>query len=148
MRFIYPALLERVGKDEIVVSFRDLPECRTSGVNVAEALVEAQDALAEAIAGRIDDDEVIPEPSAQADGEYAVVVPTEIAAKAALTLACRKSGQAQDTLASSLGTDEQALRQMLDPRQNTDTDSINRALRVLGSELVLEVRSLAPVSGE
>lgn len=148
MRFIYPALLERVGEDEIVVSFRDLPECRTSGVNVAEALAEAQDALAEAIAGRIDDDEVVPEPSTQDDGEYSVVVPTEIAAKAALTLACRKSGQAPDALASSLGIDEQALRQMLDPRQDTDTDSINRALRILGSELVLEVRTLAPVSGE
>ena len=85
MRFIYPALLERVSEDEIVVSFRDLPECRTAGSDEAEAFVEAQDALAEAIAGRIDDDEVIPEPSAQVGGEHYVslFLPT-VAAKAAL----------------------------------------------------------------
>ena len=50
MRFLYPALLQRTGVDEIVVSFRDLPECLTSGVDEAEALAEAQDALEEAIA--------------------------------------------------------------------------------------------------
>ena len=148
MRFIYPALLERVGEDEIVVSFRDLPECRTAGSDEAEAFVEAQDALAEAIAGRIDDDEVIPEPSAQVGDEYYVAVPTEVAAKAALTIACRQSGLPVDALAGVLGVDQEAVCRLLDPRQSTDTDSINRALRILGSELVLEVRAVAPVSGE
>ena len=148
MRFIYPALLQRVSTDEIVVSFRDLPECRTAGCDEAEALAEAQDALAEAIAGRIDDDEVIPEPSARAGGEHFVAVPTDLAAKAALALACCRSNLSLDALAGLLGIDQDALCRMLDPRQATDTDSINRALRILGSELVLEVRALAPVSGE
>ena len=148
MRLDYPALLERVGEDEIVVSFRDLPECRTSGSDEAEAFVEAQDALAEAIAGRIDDDEVIPEPSALVDDEYYVAVPTEIAAKAALTVACRQSGLPPAALMGVLGVDQKAVRRLLDPRQSTDTDSITRALRILGSELVLEVRALDPVSSE
>ena len=69
MRFLYPALLQRTGEDEVVVSFRDLPECLTSGVDEAEALAEAQDALEEAIAGRIDDGEPIPVPSARQAGE-------------------------------------------------------------------------------
>ena len=146
MRFIYPALLERVGEDEIVVSFRDLPECHTAGSDEAEAFVEAQDALAEAIAGRIDDDEVIPEPSAQVGDEYYVAVPTEVAAKAALTIACRQSGLPLDALTGVLGVDQEAVCRLLDPRQSTD--SINRALRILGSELVLEVRALAHLSGE
>ena len=30
MRFVYPARLRRTGPDEVVVSFRDLPECLTS----------------------------------------------------------------------------------------------------------------------
>ena len=38
MRFIYPARLRRAGPDEVVVSFRDLPECLTSGRDEAEAL--------------------------------------------------------------------------------------------------------------
>ena len=45
MRFVYPARLRRASADEIVVSFRDLPECLTSGRDEAEALFEAQDAL-------------------------------------------------------------------------------------------------------
>lgn len=61
MRFTYPAQLQRTGVDEIVVSFRGLPECLTSGADETEALVEAADGLEEAIAGRIDDPEPIPE---------------------------------------------------------------------------------------
>ena len=41
MRFVYPAQLRRTGADEIVVSFRDLPECLTSGVDEVDALAEA-----------------------------------------------------------------------------------------------------------
>ena len=63
MRFAYPARLRRTASDEIVVSFRDLPECLTSGTDEAEAFSEAADALEEAIAGRIDDRESIPDPS-------------------------------------------------------------------------------------
>ena len=57
MRFVYPAQLKRAAPDEIVVSFRDLPECLTSGDDREDALREARDALEEAIAGRIDDGE-------------------------------------------------------------------------------------------
>ena len=42
MRFIYPAQLTKAGPSEVVVSFRDLPECLTSGDDEAEALIEAQ----------------------------------------------------------------------------------------------------------
>ena len=41
MRFTYPARLQRFSADEIVVSFRDLPECLTSGADETEALAEA-----------------------------------------------------------------------------------------------------------
>ena len=41
----YPARLNRTGPEEVVVSFRGLPECLTSGADEAEALAEAADAL-------------------------------------------------------------------------------------------------------
>ena len=63
MRFAYAARLQRTGVDEIVVSFRDLPECLTSGTDEAEALFEAADALEEAIAGRMNRTDVILAPS-------------------------------------------------------------------------------------
>ena len=92
MRFLYFAHLWRAGPDEVVVSFRDLPECLTGGEDEEEALFEAQDALEEAIAGRIDDAESIPVPSPALPGEYPVTVPTNMAAKAAFALAVRRSG--------------------------------------------------------
>ena len=84
MRFLYPAELWHAGPDEVVVSFRDIPGCHTSGADEADALEEAQDALEEAIAGRINRGEPIPPPSASFPGEYLVAVPTSMAAKAAL----------------------------------------------------------------
>ena len=92
MRFIYPAQLQRSRVDEIVVSFRDLPECLTSVADETEVLAEAADALVEAIAGRIDDLHPIPEPSTCRSGGYPVSVPADTAVKAALAVALRETG--------------------------------------------------------
>ena len=83
MRFTYPARLRHDSTGEFIVSFRDLPECLTSGATVPDALAEAADVLEEAIAGRIDDAEAIPVPSARRSGEHHVAVPAGTAAKAA-----------------------------------------------------------------
>lgn len=145
MRFQYPAELWQAGPNEVVVSFRDIPECHTSGGDEAEALEEAQDALEEAIAGRINRGEDIPTPSMRLPDERLVSVPTDMAAKAAFVLAFRSSGLTRVSLAKRLGTDEKSVRRMLDPRHGTAPSRIHKALRVLGSELVLEVRELAGV---
>ena len=144
MRFVYFARLQRYSPDEVVVSFRDLPECLTGGEDEAEALVEAQDALEEAIAGRIDDEDPIPVPSAALPSEYPVAVPTNMAAKAAFAIALRRSSLTRSAVAQRLGTDEEEVRRMLDPRHDTPASRVNEALRVLGSELVVEVRELTP----
>ena len=138
MRFVYAAALVQES-DEVVVSFRDLPECLTSGADESDALEEAQDALEEAIAGRIDDDEPIPVPSDPQPGEYLVVVPADMAAKAALTLAFRESGLTRIAFAELLKRDEKTVRRMLDPRHRTSASRINKALRRLGREIVVEV---------
>ena len=137
MRFVYPARLRRDGP-EIVVSFRDLPECLTSGMNEAEALAEAADALEEAIAGRIVDGDPIPRPSARRAGERRIAVPLAIAAKAALVLAFRDSGLSRLAFARRLGVDDKVVRRMLDPRHATAANRLHKALRQLGRELVVE----------
>ena len=141
MRFTYPARLRSDSTGELIVSFRDLPECLTSGADQAEALAEAADALEEAIAGRIDDAERIPVPSARRSGEHHVAVPAGTAAKAALALALRESGLSRVALAKRLGVDEKAVRRMLDPRHTTAVGRIETALRALGRELVIETRA-------
>ena len=77
----YPARLEYYAEDEIVVSFRDVPNCHTSGQDVKEALCEAADALDEAITGRMNRGEPIPRPSSAAPGECMVALPSDTAAK-------------------------------------------------------------------
>ena len=78
MRFVYPAQLERYNGGEVVVSFRDVPWCHTSGADVAEALAEGADALEEAIAGCIDEGEPIPEPTGPCEGDYMVALPVDM----------------------------------------------------------------------
>ena len=141
MRFTYPARLRPDSTGELIVSFRDLPECLTSGADQAEALAEAADALEEAIAGRIDDAERIPVPSARRSGEHHVAVPAGTAAKAALALALRESDLSRVALAKRLGVDEKAVRRMLDPRHTTAVGRIETALRALGQELVIETHA-------
>ena len=123
------------GKDEVVVSFRDIQWCHTSGVNEAEALEEA-------IAALIADNEPIPVPSEPLPGERLVAVPADMAAKAAFAIAFRGSGLTQVSLAERLGTNEKSVRRMLDPRHGTTPSRINKALRALGSEFVVEVHEL------
>ena len=141
MRFVYPALLRPDRTGEIVVSFRDLPECLTSGTDDAEALIEATDALEEAIAGRIKRGDTIPAPSARRSGERRVAVPSGMATKAALALAFRASGLSPDAFAALAGTDDESISRMLDPKHRTAPGHIERVLRMLGQQLVVEVGS-------
>ena len=141
MHFVYPALLQPDRTGEVIVSFRDLPECLTSGADESEALFEAADALEEAIAGRIKRGDDIPAPSEQRAGEHRVAVPSGMAAKAALAVALQKSGLPHDEFAALTGTDEGSIGCMLDPKHQTAPGHIERVLRVLGQRLVVEVES-------
>ena len=125
---------------ELIVLFRDLPECLTSGASEAEALAKAADALEEAIAGRINRGD-IPVPSARRSGERHVAVRAATAAKAGLALALRDRSLSRAVLARHLGVDETTMGRMLDPRHRTALDRIESALRVLGHELVVETRA-------
>ena len=141
MRFTYPARLKPDSTGELIVSFRELPECLTSGADETEALEEAADALEEAIAGRINRGDPIPVPSARRTGEHHVAVPAVTAAKAALALALRENDLSPELLAERLGVDENAVRHMLDPRRRTSVARIEAALRVLGQALVVETHA-------
>ena len=141
MQFRYPARLRPDETGELVVSFRDLPECLTSGADEAAALMEARDALEEAIAGRIDDAEPIPAPSARRAGERLIAVPPDMAAKAAVAIALRDSGLSRVAFARRLGVNEKVVRRMLDPHHHTAANRLHKALRMLGQELIVESRA-------
>ena len=71
-RYRYPVRLEADEIGRLVVHFPDLPEALTDGGDVDEALAEASECLAEALAGRIHRREHIPVPSSLGPGMHAV----------------------------------------------------------------------------
>jgi len=122
-----------------VVTCRDLPEAITQGESVKHALVEAADALEEAIAARMDDGRDIPEPTARRRGERAVSVPPSMALKAAVYLAVRDAGISNSELARRLHLDEKEARRILDPRHPTKLPRIEAALAALGRHVRMEL---------
>jgi antitoxin HicB len=145
-QFVYPATLTPDAQDGgFVVTFVDVPEAITQGDDVPEALHQAADCLEEALAGRIRRHDTIPEPSPVQAGQYAVAVPAQTAAKAALYVALRQAQLTQVELAARLQCDEKEVRRLLDPRHASKLSRMAAALALLGQQLVIGVQ---PVSGE
>ena len=140
--FTYPATLKPDRKaGGFTVTFRDLPEAVTQGEDVADAVAQAADCIAEAIAGRIRLEESIPEPSRMRKGEYPIPVPALMAAKAAMFLAMKETGLTKVQLAKRLKCDEKEVRRMLDPRHNSRIDRIEGALEAVGRQLIVGYRA-------
>ncbi|MGF1603590.1 MAG: type II toxin-antitoxin system HicB family antitoxin [Thermosynechococcaceae cyanobacterium] len=133
-RYSYAATLAACEDGGYVVTFRDLPEAITQGDSLEESLAEASDCLAEAIAARIDDSREIPEASDAQSNEHRIIVPLQIALKAALYEAIQESGLAKTQLGEKLGKDEKEIRRILDPHHGTKLPTLETALKALGKE--------------
>jgi antitoxin HicB len=139
-QFTYPVKLTADRRDGgYVVTCRDLPEAITQGENIEDALVEAADALEEAIAARIDDGRDIPRPTTAKRGERLVSVPPSMALKAAVYLAVRDAGISNSELARRLRLDEKEARRILDPHHPTKLPRIEAALAALGRHVRMEL---------
>ncbi|MBI3301739.1 MAG: type II toxin-antitoxin system HicB family antitoxin [Deltaproteobacteria bacterium] len=142
--FIYPATLTPDEQDGgFVVRFVDLPEAVTQGDDVPDALQQAADCLEEAIAGCIRRNEAIPRPSPVGKDHYAIPLPAQTAAKAALYLAMRKANITPGELATRLHCDEKEVRRLLDPRYTVTLSRIESALAALGQQLVIGMQAAA-----
>jgi antitoxin HicB len=138
--FAYPVTLTPDETDGgFVIAFPDVPEAITQGDDTADALIQAADALEEAIAGRIRRGDPIPEPSAAGPDQPVVPVPALTAAKAALYLALREAGISKSELAARLGCDEKEVRRLLDPKHLSKLPRIQKALTVLGKGLTVSL---------
>lgn len=142
MRFIYPVDVEQDEDGRFVVSFPDIEEALTDGATLMEALEESQDALDEALAGRINHGEPIPEPSKPKKGASCVTPSAQMAAKAALYIATQELGITKKVeLARRLEIDEKEARRLLDPHHKTKLPRIEAAIAALGKHLVMELQS-------
>ncbi len=120
-----------------LVKFSDLPGAATDGKTRKEALAEAEDCLAEAIAGYLVRRERVPEPTYKPDNAYISLDPL-LAAKAALNNAMLDAGYTRTDLAVSLGVDEKIVRRLLDPKHQSHIRAVLHAASLLGLEV--EVR--------
>lgn len=142
--FVYPATLTPDTKDgRVVVRFVDFPEAITQGENIQDALQETADCLEEAVANRIVMDLPVPAPSAINEGQYAVTLPIQMTAKAALYLAIKESGITKVELAKKLGYDEKEVRRLLDPHHASKIPRIESALHAVGKQLVVGFQAAA-----
>lgn len=139
----WPAHLARDDEGRVQVRFPDFPEALTDGADEREALEEAADCLAEAIAARMADGQEIPPPRRPAGrNEYRVVLEPVLACKAALYDVMRSNGVSKTELAHRLGIDEKDVRRLLDPRHRSRMDGLQAALAELGvvtGVMVIEV---------
>ena len=143
--FIFPAKLEWHDEDRIfLVTFPDVPEAVTSGGDRREALVNAEDALEEAIAAYVNLERELPKPSSNPgeSGFVPVAMGPLMTAKAALYEAWRRSGLSKVAFAERLGIAEGEVRRMLNPRHATKIERIDAALRALGRRLMVSVADL------
>ena len=143
-RFIYSAILTPDEEEKgFVVRFVDLPEAITQGNDVEDALGEASDCLEEAIANRIVMGLPIPKPPRIKKGQYAVPLPAQTAAKAALYVALQSAKISKMELARRLHCDEKEVRRLLDPRHPSKLARIESALAAVGQKLVVSLQAAA-----
>lgn len=135
--FTYPAKIKQDEGGFFLVSFRDIPFAVTDSTTLEGALEGAADCLSEALASCIEDNEVIPLPSAALPGEYMISPAALIAAKAALYLTAREQGITKSALAGRIGVSEAVGRRLLDPRYQTKLVKIDEALHVMGKQMVI-----------
>ena len=139
----YPVKLTRDDNDTLLVTAPDLPEVATFGKDEADALLRARDAVATALQGRISDRKDIPVPSVAKRGQRLVALPVIVAAKLALYRAMVESNTRKADLARKLGVHAPQVDRLLDLDHDSRLDQIEKAARVLGHEIHIELRPAA-----
>ena len=140
---IYPVRLSRDTNGTILVTAPDFPEVTTFGVDAADALLRAVDAIATAIQGRISDSEDVPRPSMAKPRQKSVALPALIWAKLELYRVMRLTGTRKSDLARRLKVHPPQIDRLLDLNHDSRLDQIERAARAMGRELHIEMRPAA-----
>ena len=139
MIYAYPCNLTPDEDGGLVVNFPDVPEAITGGESRFQALENGEDALATALGGYVYEKWEIPVPSALLEGQDLVAVPTVVAAKLALYSAMRAQNINKVELSGRLGISESAVRKLANPDHRSHIGRVQKALRAIGHNLVIEV---------
>ena len=135
----YPAVIAAHGADDFSVVFPDIPEVVTGGGSLAEARMNAADALEEAILGRMAHHETLPVPRDAGEGEELVILDPVTASRAALVTAMAEKRISKVALAKLLGKSEGTVRRLVDGSTSVKIDTVLQALGAIGSRAGLAV---------
>ena len=141
--FIYPATIETDKNGRVLVTFPNVHGAVTDGADMSEALQEAPDCLAEAIAAAMAAGEDIAKPTRAKRNQVLIPLPASIAIKALLYMVMREQNRSNTWLAKQLQIDEKEARRMLDPYHVTKLPRMNAALHALGKEMIIGFKDVA-----
>ena len=152
MRFSYPCdiVLDEeeknvTGREAYVATFPDVYGATTGGWSREEALRNAEDVLVGALGAHFQLRGELPLPGPLRDGQASISLSPVVAAKVALYVTMRQQNVTNVELAKRLGVTEAAVRKALDPDHRSHISTIEKALRMLGYALVVELVE-APVT--
>lgn len=133
----YPVNLRKDGKF-ILATFPDIPEAITQGINRAEALEMAKEALEISMDFYFEDQRPVPMPSKPKRGQAVVELPVSMAAKVLLLNEMLRQKVRPIELARRIGTTKQEVNRLTNLRHPTKIDRIDAAMRALGKRLILD----------
>jgi len=136
--FDYPVTLTPDG-DTVLVTFKDIPEAITFGVNKDEALLHAIDALETGLSFYVDARKQLPVASRPKRGQKTVRPSALESAKLGVYQAMTEQGIRKAELARRLGWHTPQVDRLFNVRHASRLDQIEAAARVLGRQL--EVRA-------
>jgi antitoxin HicB len=132
-------LIEKLGEEDFLATFPDVPEAMTGGGTLAEVRENAAGALEEAILGYLALGRPIPAPRDPRAGEEAVILDPVTAARAALVTVMREKKISTVALAKTLGKTEGAIRRLTDVSSAVKIDTVLAAMNAVGARAVLAV---------
>jgi len=136
--FDYPVTLTPDGAT-VLVTFKDIPEAITFGVNKDEALLHAIDALETGLSFYVDARKQLPVASKPRRGQKTVRPSALESAKLGVYQAMTEQGIRKAELARRLGWHTPQVDRLFDLRHASRLDQIEAAARVLGRQLEVRV---------
>ena len=136
--FDYPVTLTP-DEGTVMVTFVDIPEAITFGMDEDEALLQAVDALESALTFYIEDRKLLPSPSKPKKGQKTVRPSALECGKLGVYQAMTEQGIKKSELARRLGWHMPQIDRLFDLRHASKLDQIEAAASVLGKRVKLQI---------
>ena len=136
--FDYPVTLTP-DEGTVMVTFADIPEAITFGLDEDEALLQAVDALESALTFYIEDRKPLPTPSKPKKGQKTVRPSALECGKLGVYQAMTEQGIKKSELARRLGWHMPQIDRLFDLRHASKLDQIEAAASVLGKHVKLHI---------